>query len=127
MKDPKQRKLFHTDSMTSTAMMRRVKRPAMEAPYKKPVEFKPPERKEPDPELHMPDEDRVFCVSMLKRCPRCGAAAYMRRFTDDGVMKFQVYCGQPMRLEVGCGNETQICDSSKEAVNLWQMAAILSK
>lgn len=115
-----QRNLFNTRGMTTTAQMRALKRPAMEAPYKKPVHFEPREPcewKGSHPEFNLFDEERSFKLS-LKVCPQCHAYPFMRRFKHEGRMLFQVYCAI-------CERETPALPSSKDACHNWQLVMAL--
>lgn len=123
MTDPAQRKLFNTSAMTSTAAMRRHRRPAMEEPYKKVLAMFPKvDEIDLTIELNLSDEDRLLTIS-LKRCPHCSCCASLQRVKKNTKMFYRVRCNDI----ANCGNTTDFFKSSAEAIRVWKMASLLTK
>ena len=126
----KQRTLFNTSVMTSTREMNKVIRPRLEAEagLKRVVLEKKPDPQLPDEtEIHFPDEDRLFCLKYVKRCPQCHSNAMLpcldRRISiETNKPVYRVRCG-----DFRCGNSTEEFPTSQQAVAMWQALAILSK
>lgn len=129
-----QKKLFRTESMSTTAAMRRLRRERLKKEMPWLFERGKLIAGPSDPVLQMSLErlnvTSVVSVVWKYRCPKCAGSGHLWRFVGkDGVITFQVRCANNTPTRPKCDfalPETPVA-KAQDAVSTWRLALALQK